>query len=143
MLQRSLYCNVFRDVPGVEETEVTAIPVLLIDTSGCDLQELTLCGEVSKGNEGEADIVTSHVEHLINSGLPAKDIAVIAPYNLQVISHFQAVLNKESVLHPEIFQILSVSASQAKQNTHRKKTQDNIRLNSLCNDICIVIHIYI
>ena len=29
------------------------------------------------------------------------------------------------------------------KNTNRKKTQDNMGLNSLCNDICIVIHIYI
>ena len=41
-------------------------------------------------------------------------------------------------LCPEIFQILS--ASQAKKNT--KKTQDNIRLNSLSNDICIVTNLH-
>ena len=52
----------------------------------------------------------------------------------------KAMLIKESALRPEIFQILS--ASQAKKHT-QKKTQDNIRLNSLCNVICIVIHIYI
>ena len=33
---------------------------------------------------GEADVVAVHVNNLIKSGLPADDIAVIAPYNLQV-----------------------------------------------------------
>ena len=50
------------------------------------------------------------------------------------------MLIKESVLHPEIFQILS--ASQAK-NKHRKKTQDNIRLNYVCNDIYMYCHTHL
>lgn len=33
---------------------------------------------------GEVDIVELHIKALIDSGLKAKDIAVIAPYNLQV-----------------------------------------------------------
>ena len=33
---------------------------------------------------GEADIAVAHVEKLISSGIAPKDIAVIAPYNLQV-----------------------------------------------------------
>lgn len=33
---------------------------------------------------GEADIVELHIKALIEAGLKAKDIAVIAPYNLQV-----------------------------------------------------------
>ena len=52
----------------------------------------------------------------------------------------KAMLIKESVLRPEIFQILS--ASQVK-NTHRRKAQNNIRSNFVYSDICIVIHIYI
>lgn len=34
------------------ESEDTSIPLLLIDTAGCDLNELDLAEEVSKGNEG-------------------------------------------------------------------------------------------
>ena len=33
---------------------------------------------------GEADLVLHHVTSLVSSGVNAKDIAVIAPYNLQV-----------------------------------------------------------
>ena len=33
---------------------------------------------------GEADILASHVEKLVSMGLKQQDIAVIAPYNLQV-----------------------------------------------------------
>lgn len=33
---------------------------------------------------GEADLVAVHVEDLIKSGVTPSDIAVIAPYNLQV-----------------------------------------------------------
>ena len=33
---------------------------------------------------GEADIVAAHVEQLVQAGIPPQDIAVIAPYNLQV-----------------------------------------------------------
>ena len=33
---------------------------------------------------GEADLVSHHVTSLVSSGVGGKDIAVIAPYNLQV-----------------------------------------------------------
>ncbi|XP_067663777.1 DNA-binding protein SMUBP-2-like [Haliotis asinina] len=80
----SVRTHLLRDLPGVTDCEETSCPLLLVDTAGCDLFELELPEEVSKGNEGEADIVASHVEKLISSGLRPEDIAVIAPYNLQV-----------------------------------------------------------
>ncbi|KAK2176747.1 hypothetical protein NP493_643g04012 [Ridgeia piscesae] len=76
--------HLLRDLTGVSETEDTAIPLLLIDTAGCHQRELQLPDEVSKGNEGEADLVTAHVDRLISVGVSPQDIAVIAPYNLQV-----------------------------------------------------------
>ena len=76
--------HLLKDLPGVEETEETILPLLLIDTTGCDVSEKEVEDEVSKGNEGEADIVASHVTALISAGLQPTDIAVIAPYNLQV-----------------------------------------------------------
>ena len=43
--------------PGVEESELTTTPVILIDTAGTDLWETEGDDSVSKGNEGEAEIV--------------------------------------------------------------------------------------
>ncbi|OWF38482.1 DNA-binding protein SMUBP-2-like [Mizuhopecten yessoensis] len=73
------------DMEGVNiEEEEASFPLLMIDTAGCDLNEMDTPEEISKGNEGEADIVSSHVERLITIGVKQQDIAVIAPYNLQV-----------------------------------------------------------
>ena len=42
----------FRDLHDVRDNEDTAIPVLMIDTAGCDLTELDVPDEMSKANEG-------------------------------------------------------------------------------------------
>lgn len=76
--------HLLKDLPGVQETDETMHPLLLIDTAGCDVSENEVEDEVSKGNKGEADIVAAHVTALISAGLQPCDIAVIAPYNLQV-----------------------------------------------------------
>jgi ATP-dependent RNA/DNA helicase IGHMBP2 len=55
-----------------------------IDTAGCGVHELETDDVESKGNEGEADLVFHHIKKLRSSGVPDKDIAVIAPYSLQV-----------------------------------------------------------
>ena len=70
-----------------------------MDTAGCDPFELDVEEEDSKANEGEVGIVAKHVEALIKSGLPPKDIAVIALYNLQV--YFQTKLAMYSLLQIE------------------------------------------
>lgn len=80
----SVKSHLLKDLPGVQETDETSLPLLLIDTAGCDVREKEVEDEVSKGNEGEADIVAAHVVTLITAGLQPSDIAVIAPYNLQV-----------------------------------------------------------
>ena len=82
--------HLLKDLPGVKPTEETALPLLLIDTAGCDVYEMQVEEEVSKGNEGEADIVAAHVCTLVDAGVSPSDIAVIAPYNLQA-SQFSLV----------------------------------------------------
>jgi superfamily I DNA and/or RNA helicase len=62
------------------------IPLLLIDTAGSDFHESAASEEGSKANSGEAALVALHVQRLIDSGVPARDIAVVTPYNLQVCS---------------------------------------------------------
>uniref|UniRef100_A0A8D0GXF9 Immunoglobulin mu DNA binding protein 2 n=1 Tax=Sphenodon punctatus TaxID=8508 RepID=A0A8D0GXF9_SPHPU len=76
--------HLLKDLPGVASTDETRIPLLLIDTAGCGLLELEVEEEQSKGNEGEVRLVGSHVQALVEAGVKARDIAVIAPYNLQV-----------------------------------------------------------
>ncbi|XP_050808766.1 DNA-binding protein SMUBP-2 isoform X2 [Gopherus flavomarginatus] len=73
-----------KDLPGVASTDETRIPLLLIDTAGCGLFELEVEDEQSKGNQGEVCLVGLHVQALVKASVKAKDIAVIAPYNLQV-----------------------------------------------------------
>lgn len=80
----SVKSHLLKDLPHVMCNEDTAIPLLLIDTAGCDLYESQAEDEESKGNEGEADLVFVHVENLIKSGVNSSDIAVITPYNFQV-----------------------------------------------------------
>jgi ATP-dependent RNA/DNA helicase IGHMBP2 len=56
------------------------VTLILIDTAGCDMHE-TANETGSRYNEGEANIVVSHVQSLLSMGLRAEDIAVITPYN--------------------------------------------------------------
>ncbi len=90
------------DLPGVTQDDLTDTPLLFIDTAGHGLSELVTPDEESKGNEGldfniikaktqcyflgEADLVLHHLKHLLGMGVCLSDIAVIAPYNLQVLS---------------------------------------------------------
>jgi len=41
-----------RDMVDVRETRETSVPLVFIDTAGCDLRELETPDEESKGNEG-------------------------------------------------------------------------------------------
>ncbi|NXF33472.1 SMBP2 protein, partial [Nyctibius bracteatus] len=76
--------QLLRDLPGVTSTEETTIPLLLIDTAGCGLWELEVEDEQSKGNPGEVQLAGLHIQALVEAGVKAQDIAVVAPYNLQV-----------------------------------------------------------
>ncbi|XP_050753513.1 DNA-binding protein SMUBP-2 [Gymnogyps californianus] len=76
--------HLLKDLPGVTSTEETTIPLLLIDTAGCGLFELEVEDEQSKGNPGEVQLAGLHIQALVEAGVKAKDIAVVAPYNLQV-----------------------------------------------------------
>ncbi len=67
-----------------EEFTFPEIPLVLIDTTGCDMWELETSDEISRANEGEVSLVCVYVKKLIESGVKPKDIAVITPYNLQV-----------------------------------------------------------
>jgi len=72
------------DLPGVQATELTSIPVYFIDTAGADHQETQEADGESRFNEGEAQIVQRKITQLCEAGLPAAQISVISPYSAQV-----------------------------------------------------------
>lgn len=81
---QSVQDHLLSDLSGIENNEETNAPLVLIDTTGCDLYELEVEDQESKANEGEADIVALYVEGLIKSGVDPAQIAIITPYSLQV-----------------------------------------------------------
>ncbi|XP_007943110.1 DNA-binding protein SMUBP-2 [Orycteropus afer afer] len=99
-----------KDLPGVAATEETGAPLVLIDTAGCGLCELDGEEEQSRGNPGEVRLVSLHVQALVDAGVPARDIAVITPYNLQV------ELLRQSLAHryPEL-EVRSVDGFQGRE----------------------------
>ncbi|XP_026783616.3 DNA-binding protein SMUBP-2 [Pangasianodon hypophthalmus] len=102
--------HLLRDLAGVTHVEETSMPLLLIDTAGCGLNEMEDTDEQSKGNQGEVDIVALHVKTLTEAGVQAKDIAVIAPYNLQVDLLRQKLSNE----YPDL-EIKSVDGFQGRE----------------------------
>lgn len=106
----SVASHLLRDLPGVDDNDDTATPLLLIDTAGCSMTELDTPDDESKGNEGEADLVAIHVERLILSGLDPSSIAVISPYNLQV----ELIRLRLSPRHPTL-EVRSVDGFQGRE----------------------------
>uniref|UniRef100_A0AAY4BSJ6 DNA-binding protein SMUBP-2 n=1 Tax=Denticeps clupeoides TaxID=299321 RepID=A0AAY4BSJ6_9TELE len=106
----SVAAHLLKDLPGVASVEETEIPLLLVDTAGCGLFEMEDADEQSRGNQGEVDIVVLHVRALMQAGLEARDIGVIAPYNLQVDLLRQQLSQK----HPDL-EIKSVDGFQGRE----------------------------
>lgn len=72
------------DLESVEQNELTSSPLLFVDTAGANWdEELEPDGE-SKRNPQEADFILMKTRQLIDAGVNAKDIAIIAPYAAQV-----------------------------------------------------------
>uniref|UniRef100_A0A8C5LCH1 DNA-binding protein SMUBP-2 n=1 Tax=Jaculus jaculus TaxID=51337 RepID=A0A8C5LCH1_JACJA len=106
----SVAAHLLRDLPGVATTEETSVPLLLVDTAGCGLFELEEEDNQSRGNPGEVRLVSLHIQALVDAGVQAGDIAVIAPYNLQVDLLRQSLAHK----HPEL-EIKSVDGFQGRE----------------------------
>jgi superfamily I DNA and/or RNA helicase len=72
------------DLPGIAASPLAEAPLEFIDTAGAGFdEELEPDGE-SRRNPAEAALVCRKVRTLLAAGLPAADIAVIAPYSAQV-----------------------------------------------------------
>ena len=76
--------RVLADLTGVLATPLTESPVEFIDTAGAGYDEEIEPDGESRLNRSEADLVGRKVRQLLDSGVAADDIAVIAPYAAQV-----------------------------------------------------------
>jgi ATP-dependent RNA/DNA helicase IGHMBP2 len=76
--------HLLQDLPGVEPTLLTSVPVDFIDTAGASYDEEVEPEGESRLNPLEADLVMRKVQALLDSGIPPGGIAVISPYAAQV-----------------------------------------------------------
>ncbi len=72
------------DLPGVASGPLTEAPVHFLDTAGAGFEEQQEAGGDSRLNPQEAALVCRKVRELVEAGVAAGDIAVIAPYAAQV-----------------------------------------------------------
>lgn len=80
--------HLLKDLPGVQDRELTRTALVFIDTAGSEMLESIEDGDPleadSKSNEGEAKLAAKHLHELIDAGLRPSQCAVITPYNAQV-----------------------------------------------------------
>jgi hypothetical protein len=76
--------HLLRDLPGVRDEPLTATAVDFIDTAGASYDEEQEADGASRLNREEAALVVRKVQALLDAGVAAGDIAVIAPYAAQV-----------------------------------------------------------
>jgi hypothetical protein len=76
--------HLLSDLPGVTANAVTTVPVEFIDTAGASFDEEAEPGGESRLNPREAELACRKVRALVEAGVPAESIAVIAPYAAQV-----------------------------------------------------------
>jgi predicted DNA helicase len=72
------------ELPGVTMNRLTQTPVQFIDTAGAGYDEEQESAGTSRFNHQEAALVARHVQALLEAGVSAESIAVIAPYAAQV-----------------------------------------------------------
>ena len=80
----SVEAHLLQDLPEVVPSPLTSTPLEFIDTAGASYdEEVEPVGE-SRFNRQEAELVARKVQALLDAGIPAAEIAVIAPYSAQV-----------------------------------------------------------
>lgn len=75
--------HLLSDLPGVAADDWTAAPIHFLDTAGASYDEEVEPDGESRRNPGEADVVERVVGMLLERGVAATDIGVIAPYAAQ------------------------------------------------------------
>ena len=76
--------HVLSDLPHVASSPLTDEPMMYIDTAGASYDEEDEPDGSSRRNPAEGRLVLKKVGQLLEAGLSAADIAVIAPYAAQV-----------------------------------------------------------
>jgi ATP-dependent RNA/DNA helicase IGHMBP2 len=76
--------HVLGDLPGVSANRLTQTPIQFIDTAGAGYDEESEPSGNSRFNSKEASLVERQVRSLLDAGVAAEAIAVIAPYAAQV-----------------------------------------------------------
>lgn len=71
------------DLPGVREDELRGGPLVFLDAAGAGWEEERAPGDPSTRNPRHAERLTREVRRLLSRGLPARDAAVIVPYDAQ------------------------------------------------------------
>ena len=89
--------RLLKDLPySVQDTDETREPLVFYDTQGGDFpektedeaSEKTTKGAImndSKSNDMEAALVKMHLKKLIDAGVAAEDVAIVTPYNAQLV----------------------------------------------------------
>ncbi len=75
--------HLLTDLPNVQPTPLTTTPLTFIDTAGASYDE-EQTETFSRRNPQEAELVMQQVVHLLDAGVLASQIAIIAPYSAQV-----------------------------------------------------------
>lgn len=94
----SVRAHLLCDLPGVIASPLTQTPVQFIDTAGAGFDEQAEPNGTSRLNPQEADLVSQKMQALLESGVSAEAIAVIAPYAAQV----RLLREKLPIAHLEI-----------------------------------------
>src|SRR5262249_34239375 len=76
--------HLLRDLPNIAANPITETAVQFIDTAGAGYEEQLEPDGESRLNPQEAQLVCRKVEALLEAGVSAGNIAVIAPYAAQV-----------------------------------------------------------
>jgi superfamily I DNA and/or RNA helicase len=84
--------HLLADLPGVAAAPLTQSPVEFFDTAGAGYEEELEPDGESRLNRHEAALVARLVQQLLDSGVPARDAAVITPYAAQV-RHLRELLS--------------------------------------------------
>ncbi len=81
---RAVARHLLSELPAVEATSLTTVPLVFLDTAGKGFDEELAEGSESRRNPQEAELVAAKVRELLAAGVRPAQISVIAPYEAQV-----------------------------------------------------------